>query len=69
VREIRPIPGYAASKLVEDLKFYDGMTSERPVYPSHGGRLTLVPFAVDDGGRLGAHAESFLHSLAKRAVS
>jgi hypothetical protein len=34
----------------------------------HGGRDTLVSFAVEDGGRLGAHAQSFLRSLAERAV-
>jgi hypothetical protein len=35
----------------------------------YGGRHTLVLFAVEDGGRLGAYAQSFLHSLVERAES
>ena len=66
-RETREIPGYAA-KLVEDRKFYADEVSERPVAKIHGGRHTLVPFAVEDGGRLGAHAQAFLRSLVERAV-
>jgi hypothetical protein len=34
----------------------------------HGGLHTLVPFAVEDGGRLGAHAQAFFRALAERAV-
>ena len=66
-RETRVIPGYAA-KLVEDRKLYADKTSERPVARIHGGRHTLVSFAVEDGGRLGAHAQSFIWALAERAV-
>jgi hypothetical protein len=66
-RETGEIPGYAA-KLVEDRKFYADKTSERPVAKIHGGLHTLVPFAVEDGGRLGAHAQAFLRALAERAV-
>ena len=66
-REAREIPGYAA-KLVEDKKFYADKISERPTAKIHGGRHTLVPFAVEDGGKLGAHAQAFLRSLAERAV-
>ena len=29
---------------------------------------TLVPFAVEDDGRLGAHAHAFLRSLVERVV-
>ena len=29
---------------------------------------TLVPLAVEDGGRLGAHAQTFLRTLAERTV-
>jgi len=54
-KETGEIPGYAA-KLVEDMKFYANKTSERLVARIHGGLHTLVPFAVEDGGRLGAHA-------------
>ena len=66
-RETGEIPGYAA-KLVEDRKFYADKTSGRPVARIHGGLHTLVPFAVEDGGRLGAHAHAFLRALAERAV-
>jgi len=68
VRETRSIPGYT-SKLVEDKKLYADMTSERSVSTSHGGRHILVSFAVEGGGRLGAHAQSFLYSLEERVVS
>ncbi len=66
-REIGEIPGYVA-KRVEDRKFYADKSSERPVARIHGGLHTLVPFAVEDGGRLGAHAQAFLRILAERAV-
>jgi hypothetical protein len=49
------IPGYA-TKLVEDTKLYADKIYERHVAKIHGGIHTLAPFAVDDGGRLGAHA-------------
>jgi len=61
------IPGYAA-KLVEDREFYAGRTSYRHVAKIHGGIHTLVPFADEDGGRLGAHTHAFLRSLAERDV-
>ena len=67
LRETTEVPGYAA-KLVEDRKFYADKASERHVARIHGGRHTLIPFAVDDGGRLGAHAHAFLHTLAEQAV-
>ena len=60
-RETREIPGYA-TKLVEDRKFYADKVSERLATKIHGGRHTLVPFAVEDGGRLGAHVHAFLRS-------
>ena len=66
-RETREIPGYAA-KLVEDRKFYVDKISERHAAKIHGRRHTLVPFAVEDGGKLGAHAHALLRSLAERAV-
>jgi hypothetical protein len=65
-RERSASPGYAA-KLVENRKFYADKTSERPATRIHGGRHTLVPFAVEDGGRLGAHALPLLRALAERA--
>ena len=53
--ETKTIHGDTA-KMVEDTKLYADMTSERQVARIHGGRHTLVPFAVEDGGRLGTHA-------------
>jgi len=62
------IPGYAA-KLVEDKNFYADKTSERPVAMIHGEEHTLVPFiTIEDGGCMGAHAQAFLRTLAKRVV-
>jgi len=66
-REAREILGYAA-KLMEDKKFFADKISERPAAMIQGGRHTLVPFAVEDGGRLGAYAHAFLRSLAERIV-
>ncbi len=67
LRETTKVPGYAA-KLAEDRKFYADKTSERPIARIHGGLHTLIPFAMDDGVRLGAHAQAFLCTLAERAV-
>ena len=35
----------------------------------HGGDHVLVPFAMEDGGILGAHAQALLKTLAEHAVS
>ena len=67
-KETHGIPGYVA-KVVEDMNFYADKSSERPVARIHEGRHTLAPFAVEDGGRLEAHAEFFLRTRAKRAVN
>jgi hypothetical protein len=53
---------------VEERKFYADKASEWHVARIHGGRHILISFAVEDGGRLGAHAEAFLHTLAEWAV-
>ena len=66
-RETREIPGYAA-KLVEERKFYADKISEWPSAKIHGGRHTLVQFAVEDGGGLGVHAHALLRSLVERVV-
>ncbi len=68
LRETTEVLGYAA-KLVEERKFHADKASERPVARIHGGLHTLIPFAVEDGERLGAHDQTFLHTLAERAVS
>ena len=35
----------------------------------YGGDHVLVPFAMEDGGTLGAHAHALLKTLAEHAVS
>ena len=64
------IPGHAA-KLAEDRKFDADKASVTPVSSVFGGDHVLVPFAMEDGGRFGAHALAlaFLRSLAEHAVS
>ena len=44
--------------------------SSQPVSCKHGGDHVLVPFAMEDGGTLGAHAHTLLKTLAdEHAVS
>ena len=62
------VPGYAA-KMVEDKKFKADSDSLRPLASIVGGRPTLVPFAMEDGGRLGAHAQAALGILAQYVVA
>ena len=47
------IPGFAA-KQGEDKKIKADADSPRPVAATHGWRHMLVPFAMKDGGRIGA---------------
>ena len=61
------ILGYAA-KQAEDRKLYVDRTSHQPIAAVHGGPHVLVPFAVEDGGRLGAHALALLKALATVAL-
>jgi len=51
-------------KQAEDMKFYVDKTSTQPIATIHGGPHVLVPFAMEDGVRLGAHAIALLRSLA-----
>ena len=62
------IPGYVA-KLAEDKKFKAGEKSPEPVSSKHGGDHVFVPFAMEDGGTLGAHALALLKMLAEYAVA
>ena len=62
------IPGHVA-KLAEDKKFKADAKSSQPVSCKHGGDHVLVPFAMEDGGTLGAHAQALLKTLAEYAVS
>ena len=62
------IPGYAA-KQVEDRKFKKDADSPYPVSASHGGLHTLVPFVMEDGGRIAAHGQYVLRMLAEYVVA
>ena len=61
------IPGYAA-KQVEDRKLLADRTSTQTIAAAHGGPRVLVPVAIEDGGRLGAHALAPLKALATVAL-
>ena len=62
------IPGFAV-KFREDAKLDADMRSSRPVSRVHGGRHRLVPFVLEEGGRFGDHALSFLAELAWRGAN
>jgi len=66
--KVASIPGYAA-KQVEDKKLKADADSPNPVSMCHGGQHTLVPFAMEDGGRIGAHGQAVLRMLAEYAVA
>jgi hypothetical protein len=66
--KVATIPGYVA-KQAEDRKFLADRTSSHPVSAVHGGPHILVPFAIEDGGRLGAHALALLRALATAALA
>ena len=57
------MPGFAA-KQVEDKKFKTNADSPKHVV-AHGGRHTFVPFAMEDGGRIGAHGQAAKYAVAK----
>jgi hypothetical protein len=57
-----------AAKQVEDKKFLAHMNYAEPIVAIHGGPHVLVPFAVEDGGRLGAHAHALLRAMATVAL-
>ena len=53
---------------MEDRKLKKDADSPHPVAVAAGGRHTFVPFAMEDGGRLGAHAHATLKLLAEYAA-
>ena len=65
------IPGHVAKLAAEDDKKFkaDEMSSQPAVACKHGGDHVFVPFAMEDGGTLGAHAHALLKTLAEHAVS
>ncbi len=62
LEKVATIPGYAA-KQTEDRTFLADKTSSQPIFAVNGGPHILVPFAIEDGGRLGAHTQALLRSL------
>jgi len=56
------IHGYAA-KHAEDVKFLADLASSQPIVGIHGGPHAFVPFALEDGGRLGAHILALLRAM------
>ena len=66
--KVAVIPGFAA-KHVEDKKFKGDKDSLHPVSVVRGGRHMLIPFAIEDGGCIGAHGQAALRMLADYAVA
>jgi hypothetical protein len=56
------VPGYAA-KHAKDKKYQADRASTQPIVAIDGGPHILVPFAMKDGGRLGAHALALLMAV------
>ena len=54
---------------MEDNKFKANVDSANPVSTIHGGRHRLIPFAMEDGGWIGAHGQATLRMLAEYAVA
>ncbi len=63
LEKVATVPRYAAKK-AKDRKLPADRTSTQPISAIHGGPHILVPFALEDGGRLGAHAQTLLRALA-----
>ena len=68
LHKVVAIPGFAA-KQVEDRKFKADADSPQPVSVQHGGRHRFIPFAMEDGGRIGAHGHAALRMLAEYDVA
>jgi hypothetical protein len=68
LERVATIPGFAA-KQAEVKKFMADTTSNQPISAAYGGLHILVPFAIEDGGRLGAHAQALLRSLASTTLA
>jgi len=67
LQQVSTIPGYAA-KQAEERKLYANKSSAQPVASIHGGSHVQVPFALEYGGRLGAHAQALFRSFATLAI-
>ena len=65
--DVSRIPGFAANKAREDAKLDEDFRSASPVSQCHGGRhrLVVVPFVLEEGGRVGDHALALLSEIAE----
>jgi hypothetical protein len=54
LQKVATIPGFAA-KQAKDKKFKADADSSHSVASQHGGRHKFIPFAMEDGGMIGAH--------------
>ena len=68
LEKVATFPGYA-TKQAEDRKFVADKTSRRPISTVHGGPHILVPFAIEDGDRLGSYAHALLRRAAEYGIS
>ena len=59
IRRVAFIPGYDAKQTIDRKILADG-TSAEPIASIIVGPHVLIPFAIKDGGRLGAHALALL---------
>ena len=66
--KVAMVLGFTAKK-AEDPKLKAAETSAQPVAASHGGRHPFVPFAIEDGGRIGAHGHAVFMMLEEHAVA
>ena len=68
ISRVAAAPGFAA-KQAEDMEFKVDADSPTPGGATNQGCHTFVPFALEDGGRMGANARAALRMLAEYAVS
>jgi len=68
LNKVSAIPEFDA-KQVEDRKFKADADSVNLVSTLHGGRHMLIPFAMEDGGRIGEHGLAALRMMAEYAVT
>ena len=68
LENVATIPSVGA-KQAENRKFLADKTYTQPISMVHGGPHILIPLAIEDGGRLGEHAQALLRSLATTALA
>jgi hypothetical protein len=68
LHQVANLPRYAA-KHAEDMKFLVVRSSRHPIATPHGGSHILVPFAIEDGCKLGAHAHALQRALTTLALA